>query len=134
MEVITKKIKISDQDILLYPWISIYILVYIHARYPYSYLPKLPTVYPVICFYPNLISRNYIPIYIQLRYPDYIQIYPLVSIIDIYIRYPWSGLVLSHLVILKYPFILLLNPETISMMVSNYDIPTKSKYIHVYPI
>jgi hypothetical protein len=52
--------KISNQDILINPFISRYILVYIHARYPYSYLPKLTNVYPV---YPLLskfsIQRKY---------------------------------------------------------------------------
>jgi hypothetical protein len=53
--------KISNQDILIYPFISMYILVYIHARYPYSYLPKLSNVYPV---YPLLSKFS-----IQGKYP-----------------------------------------------------------------
>ncbi len=38
------------------------------------------------------------------------------------------------MVILKCPFILVLYPETMSMMISNYDMLVVSKYIHVYPI
>ncbi len=53
--------KKSNQDILIYPLISMYINVYIHARYPYSYLPKLSNLNPA---YPLLSKFN-----IQVKYP-----------------------------------------------------------------
>ncbi len=118
-----------------------YILVYIHARCPYSYLPKLSNVYPVISasngheavvpLYPSSISRENIPYDIQLWYPDYIQIYPFVSNKDICFRYPWCYPIWLSWNIL---FILVLESDTILLMISNYDMLVISKYIHVYPI
>jgi hypothetical protein len=124
--------KISKQDILIYPFISMYILVYIHRRYPYSYPPKLSNVYPCIS---SFIPVQY-PGIISLMISNYdIRLYPNISICIQYI-YPYQiSLVLSHTVILTYPCYPCSISREISMMISNYDILVTSKYIHdVYPI
>ncbi len=84
-----------------------------------------------ILSYPSSISRENIPDDIQLWYPNYIQIDPFVSKKDICFRYSWCYPIWLSWNIL---FILVLYPETISMMISNYDVLVISKYIHVYPI
>ena len=121
--------KLSNQDILIYPFISMYILVYIymsdiHVHICQSY-PMYVLLYPL---YPSSISRENIPNDIQLWILYYIQIYPFVSNIDICIRYPWCYPIWLCWNIL---FILVLYPGKISMMISNYDILVISKYIHV---
>ncbi len=104
--------KISNWDILIYPYISIYILVYIHARFPYLNLPKWSNKYPVLPLLskfhtqdPSLISRKYIPYDIQLWYPNFIQVYPFVSNNDIYFRYPWCYPIWVSCSSNCYPFI-----------------------------
>ena len=124
-----------------------YILVYIHRRYPYSYPPKLSNVYPCISSfipvqYPGIISlmiSNY-------DISDYIQIYPFVSNIDILIRYPWcypiqlSWHILVILVLYpgKYPWwypimISWLHPS-ISMMFIQYRYPYKISLVLSFSI
>ncbi len=84
--------------------------------------------YPLYPVYPLLSKFNIqqnIPNYIQLWYPDYIQIYPFVS--NIYI----SESDIFGVILFGYPEIVLY-PEKISRMISNYDILVISKYIHVF--
>ncbi len=57
--------------------------IHIHICQGY---PMYVLLYPL---YPRSISKENIPNDIQLWFPDYIQIYPFVSNIDISIRYPW---------------------------------------------
>jgi hypothetical protein len=101
--------KISNQDILSYPFKSMYILLYIHARYPCSYPCKISM----------FISAKVIPciscyiFFTQVQYPGKISL--LISKYDfltiskyIHYRYQYQiSLVLSYLIFLKcssYPY------------------------------
>ena len=90
--------KISNQDILKYPYISLHILEYIQARYPNSYLSDLSfniLTYPkeISTIISLTISTNDIQ---MISY--YILIYPiLISLWDIF-----------HVILLIYPIISLL--------------------------
>ncbi len=115
--------KMSNQDILIFPFIFMYILVYIRAIHPYSYLSKLSNVYPV---YPLLSKFN-----IQGKYPKWYPtmiswLYPNVSICIQY-RYLYQ---ISCLIILKCPFY----PCPISRENIHDDIQLwYPSYIQVYP-
>ncbi len=132
MEIISKKRNSRYPKISfhthVYTWIySCKIFIFISAKV----IQGIRYYILYILFYPSSISRENIPNDIQLWYPDYIQIYSFVSKKYICFRYPWCYPIWLSWNIL---FILVLNPEKISVMISNYDILVISKYIHVYPI
>ncbi len=82
--------KTSNWDIRIYPYISIYISLYIFMQDIHIHLCQShPINILYILFYPSFISRKYIPYDIQLWHPYFIQIYPFVFNKDVCFRYPW---------------------------------------------